>query len=275
MPAGPPPISGVDAFTNEPFRGNPAAVCLLDAPAEPAWMQAVAAEMNLSETAFAVTAADGSGCLGLRWFTPTAEVALCGHATLATAHVLYETGRTASDLPVRFATASGLLAASSTEAGAIELDFPALPSDPIEEPGGLRDALGAPIVATARNPHDLLVELEDATTVRTLTPDLAAIAGFDVRAIVVTARADDHTGADFVSRCFAPRVGIPEDPVTGSAHCALAPYWATKLGTNHLVGSQLSPRGGTVACTVTQGHRVLLRGHAVTVWSGTLGPLDH
>jgi PhzF family phenazine biosynthesis protein len=275
MPAGSAPLWGVDAFTNEPFRGNPAAVCLLDVSAEPPWMQAVAAEMNLSETAFAVTAPDGSGCLGLRWFTPTAEVALCGHATLATAHVLYETGRIAIAEPVRFATASGILTASSTDEGAIELDFPALPSDPVEEPDGLRDALGAPIVATSRNTHDLLVELEDATTVRTLTPDLSAIATFDVRAVVVTARADDHTDADFVSRCFAPRVGIPEDPVTGSAHCALAPYWSAQLGTNHLVGTQLSTRGGTITCTITPNDRVLLTGQAVTVWTGTLNPQAH
>jgi PhzF family phenazine biosynthesis protein len=270
MPLGPIAIWCVDAFTTERFRGNPAAVCLLDAPAGEAWMQAVAAEMNLSETAFVVTAPSPDAELGLRWFTPQAEVALCGHATLASAHVLFTTGRLGPSETTRFSTASGLLTASLGGDGSIELDFPALASDPVPVPDGLSDALGAPVVATARNTHDLLVELDDAGTVRGLEPDLPRIAGFDVRAVVVTAPADPGTGADFVSRCFAPRVGIPEDPVTGSAHCALAPYWSAKLGPTELVGDQLSARGGRVTCTVTPDARVLLGGHAVTVWEGML-----
>jgi predicted PhzF superfamily epimerase YddE/YHI9 len=268
------PIWGVDAFTTEPFRGNPAAVCLLDKPADEAWMQSVAAEMNLSETAFVVTAPSAGGELGLRWFTPQAEVALCGHATLASAHVLFTTGRMSPPAVIRFATASGVLTASPGAGGSVELDFPALPSEPVPAPDGLGEILGAPVVTTARNVHDLLVELPDAETVRALQPDLAGVAGIDVRAVVVTARANAGTGADFVSRCFAPRVGIPEDPVTGSAHCALAPWWSERLGRTELIGDQLSARGGRITCTVTTTHdgaaRVLLGGHAVTVWEGTL-----
>jgi PhzF family phenazine biosynthesis protein len=270
MPAGPIPIWGVDAFTSERFRGNPAAVCLLEAPADDAWMSCVAAEMNLSETAFVVTGPNPDGQLALRWFTPEAEVALCGHATLASAHVLLSTGRADRGATIRFATASGELSASRGDDGSIELDFPALVSAPIDAPEGLAGALGAPVVATARNVHDLLVELPDPATVRDLRPDLARIAEIDVRAVVVTARAEPGTGADFVSRCFAPRVGVPEDPVTGSAHCALAPWWSAKLGPTKLVGDQLSARGGRVICTVTDDDRVRLAGHAVTVWQGTL-----
>ncbi|HZP28795.1 MAG TPA: PhzF family phenazine biosynthesis protein [Acidimicrobiia bacterium] len=263
-------IFGVDAFTNEAFRGNPAAVCLLDAPADAAWMQAVAAEMNLSETAFVVTTPLPGGELPLRWFTPAVEVALCGHATLASAHVLFGTGRLPRSAGARFATASGVLGAAAGADGSVELDFPALPSEPAPEPSGLTGALGARVVVTLRNTHDLLVELEDAAAVRALTPDVAALAAFDTRAVVVTARAETGRAADFVSRCFAPRVGVPEDPVTGSAHCALAPYWANRLGKTTLVGHQVSSRGGTITCTVTPDARVRLAGQAVTVWRGTL-----
>jgi PhzF family phenazine biosynthesis protein len=266
----PAPIWGVDAFTTERFRGNPAAVCLLETPADETWMQHVAAEMNLSETAFVVTDPNPDGELALRWFTPAAEVALCGHATLAGAHVLLSTGRAEHGATIRFATASGVLSASDCGDGSIELDFPALASQPVSAPTGLDEILGAPVVATARNVHDLLVELPDAATVRTLTPDLTALGAIDVRAVVVTARAEPGRGADFVSRCFAPRVGIAEDPVTGSAHCALAPYWSAKLGPTKLVGDQLSARGGRVTCTIADDDRVKLAGHAVTVWEGTL-----
>jgi predicted PhzF superfamily epimerase YddE/YHI9 len=266
----PAPIWGVDAFTTERFRGNPAAVCLLETPADETWMQHVAAEMNLSETAFVVIGPNRDDELALRWFTPAAEVALCGHATLASAHVLLSTGRADNGGTIRFATASGVLSASGCGDGSIELDFPALASAPVDAPPGLDEMLGAPVLATARNVHDMLVELPDAATVRDLRPDVARVAGIDVRAVVVTARAEPDTGADFVSRCFAPRVGIPEDPVTGSAHCALAPWWSAKLGPAKLVGDQLSARGGRVTCTVTDDDRVKLAGHAVTVWEGTL-----
>jgi len=264
------PIWGVDAFTSEPFGGNPAAVCLLDAPADEAWMQAVAAEMNLSETAFVVTARNPDGPLGLRWFTPTLEVALCGHATLASAHVLSETGRLGAGGTAHFATASGVLVASRASDGSIELDFPALPNTPVDPPRTLAAALGAAVVATARNTHDLLVELADATTVRALAPDIDALAAIDVRAVVVTARGEPDSGFDFVSRCFAPRAGIAEDPVTGSAHCALAPYWAPKLDKVDFVAAQASRRGGVVHCRLVSPDRVVLSGRATTVWHGEL-----
>jgi PhzF family phenazine biosynthesis protein len=264
------PLFGVDAFTEEPFRGNPAAVCLLGAPADAVWMQAVAAEMNLSETAFVVTAPDEEGELGLRWFTPTVEVALCGHATLAGAHVLWESGRLEPTEPARFATASGTLVATCGDDATIRLDFPALANTALPTPEGLAGALGAAVVSTASNPHDLLVELESAEAVRSLRPDLAAIAALEFRGVVVTARAEPGTGFDFVSRFFGPRAGVPEDPVTGSAHCALAPYWAERLGKTDFVAYQASRRGGTVTCHLTDGARVVLGGHAVTIWHGTL-----
>jgi PhzF family phenazine biosynthesis protein len=262
------PLFQVDAFTDEPFRGNPAAVCVLDAPRDDAWMLAVAAEMNLSETAF-VVADDGSGGeLPLRWFTPKVEVDLCGHATLATAHVLWETGMCSPDVPLRFASASGPLTCSVDRDETVWMDFPALPSDEIEEPVGLATALGAVPVRVARNVHDHLVELADAATVRALVPDFVALAAIETRAVVVTAAADSDD-ADFVSRCFAPRVGIDEDPVTGSAHCALWPWWAARLGRTQLVGHQVSARGGLVRIEVGD-ERVRLGGHAVTVVRGEL-----
>jgi predicted PhzF superfamily epimerase YddE/YHI9 len=199
-------------------------VCLLDAPADEQWMQAVAAEMNLSETAFVVTTPVDGAELTLRWFTPQVEVALCGHATLASAHVLWETGRVAPSATARFQTASGLLRATRGADGSIELDFPALANVAVDVPHGLSEMVGATVVAAAQNAHDLLAELEDASAVRTLAPDLAAVARLDVRGVAVTARAEPDSGFDFVSRFFGPRAGVPEDPVTGSAHCALAPY---------------------------------------------------
>jgi PhzF family phenazine biosynthesis protein len=261
------PLLQVDAFTSEPFRGNPAAVCLLDQPASDPWMLAVAAEMNLSETAFVLARADGDG-FGLRWFTPKVEVELCGHATLAAAHVLWETGWLAAGDAARFHTASGVL--TCTRNGAtIWMDFPALPSEDVDEPRGLAAALGASPVRVARNRHDHLVELASPDAVRTLDPDLAALAEIETRAIVVTARAEDDHEYDFVSRCFGPRVGIDEDPVTGSAHCALGPWWAARLGRAQLVGYQASARGGIVHVTV-DGDRVRLGGDAVTVVRGEL-----
>jgi predicted PhzF superfamily epimerase YddE/YHI9 len=261
-----PALFHVDAFENGPFTGNPAAVCVLGADASPAdaWMAAIAAEMNLSETAFVRPREDGDW--DLRWFTPKVEVDLCGHATLATAHVLWTEGRTDAEV-MRFHTRSGILAAR--RAGElVELDFPALVNARVDPPDGLADALGAEPVACARNVHDLLAELPSADAVRSLAPDFAAITAVDARAVVVTARADNDA-YDFVSRCFGPRVGINEDPVTGSAHCALATYWAPRLGRTEFRAYQASARGGTVRVTL-DGDRVRLGGTAITVARGEL-----
>ena len=241
----------IDAFTDRPFSGNPAAVCRLDRPASETWMQHVAAEMNLSETAFVVERPDGD--YDLRWFTPTTEVDLCGHATLATAHLLGGG---------RFHTRSGLLSCVVRRDGSIDMDFPADPPVPHPAPDGLFAALGTDgdvlIGAT-----DLLVVAADPDRVRQLTPDLTALAAVDTRTVIVTA-ASDQAGVDCVSRVFGPRVGIPEDPVTGSAHCTLAPFWSARTGRQELVGSQVSARGGTVHMRL-DGDRVILGGQAVTV----------
>jgi PhzF family phenazine biosynthesis protein len=267
-------IFGVDAFTAVPFAGNPAAVCLVEPDAsavewpDEAWMQTLAAEMNLSETAFVVASDDA---FGLRWFTPTNEVQLCGHATLASAHVLWETGTVSQDAPVHFETRwKGRLVATRT-GDAIALDFPAAPSTPVSEPDGLAAALGAPLRVVARNELHHLVEVENASVVRSLAPDFAALRDVEVEAVVVTATSDDDR-YDFVSRYFAPRHGIDEDPVTGSAHTSLGPYWAAKLNKRDLTGYQASARGGVVRVHVPDSDttRVTLGGHAVTVWSGEL-----
>jgi len=258
------PVYIVDAFATHAFAGNPAAVCLLDQPADASWMQAVAAEMNLSETAF-VTARGGD--FGLRWFTPAVEVALCGHATLASAHVLWQTGRLASDLAARFETLSGRLTATH-DGASITLDFPADPTLPSPPPPGLLDALAVTPVAVARGRFDYVVEVADADSVRGLAPDFARLAAVKTRGVVVTALAD-RPGADFVSRFFAPGAGVAEDPVTGSAHCTLVCYWAPKLGRDRLVGRQLSKRGGEVHVTLA-GDRAFLSGQAVTVLSGMI-----
>jgi PhzF family phenazine biosynthesis protein len=258
------PLFIVDAFTAAPFAGNPAAVCLLDAPRDDGWMQRVASEMNLSETAFPVPEGDG---WRLRWFTPGVEVALCGHATLATAHVLWQTGRAAPDHALRFHTKSGLLSARRDGAW-IELDFPALPSEPCEAPPGLAEALGAELPWVGNYGLDYLCEVADEATLRGLRPDMARLAGVKTRGITVTSR-PAGAGYDFVSRFFAPAAGVPEDPVTGSAHCALAPFWAARLGRNEMVGRQASRRGGEVRVRVA-GDRVLLGGRAVTVVRGEI-----
>jgi PhzF family phenazine biosynthesis protein len=260
-----PPIFHVDAFAAGPFTGNPAAVCVLDdgSPSDE-WMAKVAAEMNLSETAFVIRREDGDW--DLRWFTPKVEVDLCGHATLATAHVLWTEGHTTADR-IAFRTHSGVLAATRVRE-LIELDFPALANTPVDPPAGLADALGVVPVATSRNVHDLLAELPDADAVRTLAPDFVAIAAIDARAVVVTAPSDDHA-YDFVSRCFGPRVGINEDPVTGSAHCALATYWAERLGRMDFRAYQASARGGALTVALA-GDRVRLGGTAVTITRGEL-----
>ena len=262
----------VDAFTDRPFAGNPAGVLLLDAFPADAWLQRVALEVNHAETAFAHRLPEGGDAdWALRWFTPATEVALCGHATLATAHVLHTTG--AHEGPVRFATRGGVLSATPTEDGSITLDFPTAPLTSVEIPDGLAEALGAePLTAFDTGPDigDLVVELADEKTVVGLAPDLKALAVHSERGIIATARAQDPTrGYDFVSRCFFPNVGIDEDPVTGSAHTALAPYWSERLGSAVLTGLQSSARSGLVR-TELRGERTLLTGRAVTVIDGEL-----
>lgn len=247
----------VDSFTDSAFKGNPAAVCLLESAAPEEWMQSVAAEMCLSETAFLLVDS-------LRWFTPKVEVSLCGHATLATAHVLYSTGAAAG--PIQFQTASGILTVNQSSDGLITMDFPAKEVTPATVPDGLEKALGVTPVTVGRSQLDLLVEVESEEVVRDLAPDITALEAVDARGIIVTARG---TSTDFVSRFFAPRVGVAEDPVTGSAHCALSPFWSARLGRNALVGAQLSARGGLVHTTLS-GDRVELAGRAVTVLSGEL-----
>lgn len=264
-------IRVIDAFTDRPFSGNPAGVCLLDGPDWPSdgWMQKIAAEMNHAETAFAL--ADGAGGWGLRWFTPAVEMDLCGHATLATTHALRADGLLTG--PVRFATRSGVLTADTADDGTITLDFPAAAVGPLDAPAGLDDALGTPVVATYGTGAlgDLLVELADESAVRGLTPDPAAVSRLPYRGVVVTAAADPSMGYDYVSRFFAPAVGVLEDPVTGSAHTALAPFWSARTGRDDLVGAQVSARSGLVR-TRMAGDRVLLTGHAVTMLDGTLSP---
>ena len=255
------PFLQVDSFTREPFGGNPAAVCLLESEPPPDWMQHVAAEMNLSETAFAWPSSNG---FGLRWFTPVAEVDLCGHATLATAHALWETKRLAKGEPAWFDTRSGRLTAIQAS-DAIRMDFPAEPAEACD-PGDLANALGSEIVWCGQNRMDFLVQLPDAASVRSCTPDLLRLAKLETRGVIVTAGSDVDE-ADFVSRFFCPGLGIDEDPVTGSAHCCLAPFWAERLGRTSLTGHQISRRGGVVDCELA-GDRVLLGGHAVTVLAG-------
>jgi PhzF family phenazine biosynthesis protein len=259
-------IHTVDAFTRRPFAGNPAGVCILPAARDAAWMQAVAAEMNLSETAFLVPRADGS--FDLRWFTPAVEVDLCGHATLASAHVLWETGRLSPDAAARFHARSGLLTATRT-GDRIEMDFPAKAVEPADAPPDLLPALGAQARWIGRNRMDYFVELADETTVRNLAPDHTRLSRVDGRGVIVTAKAGPGTEADFVSRFFAPQSGIAEDPVTGSAHCALGPFWRDRLGKSELVGLQVSRRTGIVGVRCA-GDRVFLSGIAVTVMRAEL-----
>ena len=242
------PIYQVDAFTDRPYAGNPAAVCPLDAPRSDAWMQNVAAEMNLAETAFLLPHDDG---WNLRWFTPVLEVDLCGHATLAAAHILWETGRLAPDAQARFHTRSGLLTADRRATGHIELDFPAERETRTESSLALFAALGARPLYLGKNRFDLIAELDDETAVRALKPDFAQLALLPVRGVIVTARADSPD-CDFVSRFFAPQCGIAEDPVTGSAHCCLGPFWSTRLNKTEMAAFQASPRGGHVRVIVQE-----------------------
>ena len=258
-------ITQVDAFTDTPFAGNPAAVCVLPAPRDERWMQRVALEMNLSETAFLVRRGDGS--YDLRWFTPTAEVDLCGHATVASGHVLWEDGHLPPGAQARFHSKSGLLTADR-DGDWIELDFPAEPEDPATAPSGLARALGVAPKYVGKNRFDYLVEMDSEDTVRNVKPDFGLLAEIPARGVIVTSRAITP-GFDFVSRFFAPRAGINEDPVTGSAHCCLGPFWSTRLGKSEFLAYQASARGGVVRVRMG-GQRVHLGGQAVTVLRGDL-----
>lgn len=257
-------IVQVDAFTATPFAGNPAAVCVLAEPRDERWMQNVAREMNLSETAFLSPQDDG---FNLRWFTPAVEVDLCGHATLASAHVLWETGQLELGEQARFHTRSGLLLAER-KGEWIEMDFPVKAEEAAIAPPGLLQALGVAPVYVGKNQFDYLVEVESEEVVRGVHPDLSLLLAVEARGVIVTSRASTQ-GYDFVSRFFAPRVGVNEDPVTGSAHCCLAPYWCSKFGRDQLVGYQASARGGVVRVRVEK-NRVYLGGQAVTVLRGEL-----
>jgi PhzF family phenazine biosynthesis protein len=258
------PLFHVDAFTDRPFSGNPAAVCLLDAPCADARMQDIAAEMNLSETAFLYPEADG---YRLRWFTPTVEVDLCGHATLASAFVLWQGGSLHAAAAAIFHTRSGKLTCRQ-EQGTIRMDFPACPAHVQAAPAELGAGLRVGLKWVGGNGTDLIAEVDSEQVLRDMVPDMARLALLPVRGIIVTARSDTP-GIDFVSRFFAPAAGVPEDPVTGSAHCCLGPFWAERLGQNCLTGYQASRRGGTVTVKVL-GDRVELGGKAVLVARGKL-----
>jgi PhzF family phenazine biosynthesis protein len=257
-------ITQVDAFTGQRFAGNPAAVCLLEESRDESWMQLVAREMNLSETAFLLRRDDA---FGLRWFTPTMEVDLCGHATLASAHFLWEQGHLGQSQTACFHTRSGVLTAQK-EGNWIEMDFPATPAESEASIDGLEAALGVKAVYLGKTRFDYLVEVESESVVRALKPDFRALSQLGVRGVIVTSRACGND-CDFVSRFFAPAAGVDEDPVTGSAHCCLGPFWKERLGRDDLVGYQTSARGGIVR-TLCVGHRVHISGQAVTVLRGEL-----
>ena len=257
-------IYQVDSFTSRAFAGNPAAVCILSAPANEAWMRDVAREMNLSETAFLAPWEDG---FNLRWFTPTVEVELCGHATLASAHILWETGVLRAEQPARFHTLSGLLTAER-KGDWIELDFPAKPEEPAKPWDELVHGLGITPQYVGKSQFDFLVEADSEATVRGLEPDFTLLKRTKARGVIVTARAAGGE-FDFVSRFFAPGSGIDEDPVTGSAHCVLGPFWAKHLGKTEFLAYQASARGGVVKVRLV-GNRVKLGGQAITVMRGEL-----
>lgn len=261
------PLIWVDAFTDTPYRGNPAAICVLDTPIAEDAMQALAFELGLAETAYLVPR--DADEYDLRWFTPTVEIPLCGHATLASAHALFESGRAAS--PVTFHTVSGPLICAQRDDGLIEMDFPAVPPAPIDTPAGLLDSLGldpSEVLAVLDNRKWFVVEVTSPAIIERLSPDFAALAAIGEGGASVTARAD-REGCDIVSRVFGPGVGVDEDSVTGSVHCALTPYWCQKLGVTELVAYQASARGGTLHCRLA-GDRVFLAGPAVTVLRGEI-----
>lgn len=257
------PITQVDAFTDRPFGGNPAAVCLLSGPREADWMQAMAREMNLSATAFLYR--EGAG-FNLRWFTPTVELDLCGHGTLASAHVLWEEKHLREDERAVFSTRSGTLTAARKD-GWLELDFPVTPPALATPPAELAHSLDVTPKYVGKSRLDYMIEVESADVVRGLKPDLKLLATIPVRGVIVTAAASPPY--DFVSRFFAPAAGIDEDPVTGSAHCCLGPFWGDRLGKNELLAYQASARCGVVRVRLA-GDRVRLGGHAVTVLRGQL-----
>jgi PhzF family phenazine biosynthesis protein len=257
------PLFHVDAFTDRPFAGNPAAVCLLPAWKENAWLQAVARDMNLSETAYLVKQPNH---FDLRWFTPSVEVDLCGHATLASAHILWQQGQTASE-EIRFSTKSGILKATR-HGDDIELDLPLKPEEPAQAPPGLLEALGASAKYVGKNQFDYLVEVESESHLRQLAPDFKRLTTLSVRGIIVTSRSADPR-FDFMSRFFAPGSGIDEDPVTGSAHCCLGDFWRKRLNKSEFTAFQASPRGGIVKVRVVK-DRAFLGGKAVTVAKGEL-----
>ncbi len=254
----------VDAFTDRPFAGNPAAVCVLPAPQSDTWMQQVAREMNLSETAFLLKQEDG---YSLRWFTPAVEVDLCGHATLASAHTLWTEGHLPPDTEARFHTRSGLLTAQR-QGDWIELNFPAKLSEAIAPPPDLLESLDTTATYIGKNEYDYLVEVESEAMVRAMKPDFTRLRSLPVRGVIVTSRSSDPQ-FDFVSRFFAPAAGVDEDPVTGSAHCALAPHWGDRLQKTEFLAYQASARGGVVRVR-WEGDRVILGGQAVTVMRGEL-----
>lgn len=255
-------IYQVDAFTDKPFSGNPAAICVLDSRGDADWMQMVAQEMNLSETAFLYKEADG---YNLRWFTPTVEEELCGHATLASAHILWQEGFLKEDQKAKFYTVSGLLTAVKRD-GWIELNFPLEQDTEILAPENLLKALGVKAKYVGKNRLDYIVEVESAMMVRNIEPNLELLATVPARGVIVTSISDNKE-FDFVSRFFAPKDSILEDPVTGSAHCCLGPYWMHRLGKSQLIAYQASKRGGIVKVQL-EGDRVLLGGRAVTVFKG-------
>jgi PhzF family phenazine biosynthesis protein len=253
----------IDAFTSDAFKGNPAAVCFMDGARDDQWMANVAAEMNLAETAFLTP---NNRDWDLRWFTPTVEVDLCGHATLASAHAIWSENISSDDV-LRFHTRSGVLTAKY-DGDMIELDFPAKRADSIAAPAGLLDALGVTSATyVGRNQFDYIVELPSEAEVRALTPDHGVLRQLPVRGVIVTARGTGDY--DFISRFFAPGSGVDEDPVTGSSHCCLTPYWSERLGKTEMNAYQASPRGGAIR-VLLDGDRVKLAGHAVTVLRGEL-----
>jgi PhzF family phenazine biosynthesis protein len=258
------PIVQVNAFTSEPFGGNPAAVCLLTEARDATWMQRVAREMNLAETAFLGRHDNG---FALRWFTPTVEVDLCGHATLASAHVLWESGRLPAGDAARFHTRSGLLTAVR-RGDWIELDFPATPDEQVQAPPALIAALGVSPRYAGKSRFDYIIELDSEGAVRDVRPDFRGLSTIHTRGVIVTSRSD-NADFDFVSRFFAPASGIDEDPVTGSAHCCLAPFWSVRLGKDEFLARQISSRGGLLKVRL-DADRVRISGQAVTIWRGEL-----
>jgi PhzF family phenazine biosynthesis protein len=258
------PLFQVDAFTHQAFAGNPAAVCLLSSWPDSHWLQLVAREMNLSETAFLVRSREG---FDLRWFTPNVEVDLCGHATLASAHVLWHEGMVKSNAAISFSTRSGILSAVRND-DEIHLDFPLKPEEPAEPPLGLLEALGVSARYVGKNQFDYLVEVESETVLRGVKPDFRRLATVPARGVIVTSRSSDSR-FDFVSRFFAPACGVDEDPVTGSAHCCLGDFWKKRLSKDKFLAYQASPRGGIVR-VIVKGNRVLLGGKAVIISKGEL-----